>query len=142
MVTSPDTSRLAVGGTIVLIGAMSAGFAIIVGKLNTLRKKVEVRTNENDQEPSKTILHRKGVAERDKSNDLAPVNPVGQLVEVDGQEVGIIDLGAPISSSIRIQMNENTLKRGEPFASGGVLGTAALPVIGAGLHRSIIIAGW
>ena len=142
MVTSPDTSRLAAGGIIVLIGAMSSGFAIIVGKLNTLRKEVEVRANENDQEPDEKSLCRKGVVEREKSIELAPVNPVGQLAEIDGQEVGIIDLGASISSSIRIQMNENTLRRGEPFASGGVLGTAALPVIGAGsTAASSLLAG-
>ena len=142
MVTSPDTSRLAVGGIIVLIGAMSSGFAIIVGKLNTLRKEVEVRANENDQELGEKSLSRKGVVESGKSIELAPVNPVGQLAEIDGQEVGVIDLGASISSTIRIQMNENTLRRGEPFASGGVLGTAALPVIGAGsTAASSLLAG-
>ena len=142
MVTSPDTSRLVAGGIIVLIGAMSSGFAIIVGKLNTLRKEVGVRANENDQEPDEKSLRRKGVVEREKSIELAPVNPVAQLAEIDGQEVGFIDLGASISSSIRIQINENTLRRGEPFASGGVLGTAALPVIGAGsTAASSLLAG-
>ena len=59
-------------------------------------------------------------------------HPVGQITKIEGQRLGIIDLGTDLSSELRAQIDTNILTHGEPFKSGGVLGPACLPVIGTG----------
>ena len=58
--------------------------------------------------------------------------PVGQILTIEEHKLGIIDLGKDISRNLRNQIDRNILTHGEPFKSGGVLGSACLPVIGAG----------
>ena len=61
-----------------------------------------------------------------------PMDPVGQIAEIGGQKLGIVDLGQLMSRDLRVRIHKNILTHGEPFKSGRVLGTAALPVVGAG----------
>ena len=61
-----------------------------------------------------------------------PKRPVGQIVAINDRKHGIIDLGSAISRDVRRLIDENILTRGEPFKSGGALGTACLPILGAG----------
>ena len=61
-----------------------------------------------------------------------PTHPVGQITTVGEQQLGIIDLGTNISRALRSQFDEHILAHGEPFQTGGVLGTACLPVLGVG----------
>ena len=60
-----------------------------------------------------------------------PRHPIGQIATVEGQRLGIIDLGTDLSRDLRKEMNYNILTHGEPFGSGGILGPACLPVVGA-----------
>lgn len=61
-----------------------------------------------------------------------PKRPVGQIVTIQDQKLGIVDLGRDMSRALRDQIDANILTHGEPFKSGGVLGSACLPVLGAG----------
>ena len=61
-----------------------------------------------------------------------PKHPVGQIAMIQDQNLGIIDLGRDMSRALREQIDKNILTHGEPFKSGGVLGPASLPVLGAG----------
>ena len=58
--------------------------------------------------------------------------PAGQIVQVKDRELGVIDLGGVISHDVRALIDRNLLTHGEPFRSGGVLGTSCLPILGAG----------
>ncbi len=69
------------------------------------------------------------VAVRD---DNAPQHPVAQITRIEGQEFAVVDLGTDLSRELRFQIDKNILTRGEPFESGGILGTACLPIVGAG----------
>ena len=72
----------------------------------------------------------------------APKNPVGQVLKVDGKEFGVVDLGSAWSRDVRALINKNILTDGEPFRSGGVVGTACLPVLGtASTAASSLLAG-
>lgn len=72
----------------------------------------------------------------------APKNPVGQVLEVDGRKLGVVDLGSAWSRDVRALINKNILTDGEPFRSGGVVGTACLPVLGtASTAASSLLAG-
>ena len=136
-----------VGSIITLIGVMSFGFALIIGKLNSLYKKMGAGVHEHaielgEERFENEGIREEGIREHVQSTKHAPVDPVGQIVEIDGQELGIINLGESISRSFRVKMNENILTHGEPFGSGGVLGIATLPVIGAGSTvASSLLAG-
>ncbi len=66
------------------------------------------------------------------SGNEIPQHPVGQIMTIDEQDFGIIDLGTDLSSELRSEIDKNILTHGEPFTSGGVLGPACLPVLGAG----------
>ena len=69
-------------------------------------------------------------------------HPVGQITTVGEQQLGIIDLGTDISRALRPQFDEHILTHGEPFQTGGVLGTACLPVLGVGSAvSSSLLAG-
>lgn len=71
-----------------------------------------------------------------------PRYPAGQTIEFEGKELGVIDLGTDLSRELRLQMDRNILTRGEPFESGGMLGTACLPIVGAGaVTASALSAG-
>ena len=59
-------------------------------------------------------------------------HPVGQLATIGEQHLGIVDLGTDVSTKLRLLMDENILTRGEPFQSGGMLGSACLPLLGVG----------
>lgn len=61
-----------------------------------------------------------------------PKKPVGQIVSIDGRELGIVDLGSAISRDVKALIERNTLTHGEAFRTGGVLGPSCLPVLGAG----------
>ncbi len=68
--------------------------------------------------------------------------PVGQITTVGEQQLGIIDLGTDISRALRPQFDNHTLAHGAPFQTGGVLGTACLPVLGVGSAvSSSLLAG-
>ena len=68
--------------------------------------------------------------------------PVGQIMTIDGQDLGIVDLGTNLSQDLRSLIDKNILVHGEPFSSGGVLGPACLPVIGTGSTvASSLLAG-
>ena len=58
--------------------------------------------------------------------------PIGQIINIGDQRLGIVDLGTELSGQLRSQISRNILTRGEPFCSGGILGSACLPVIGTG----------
>lgn len=58
-------------------------------------------------------------------------HPVGEIREIEGQQLGIIDLGTEVSRELRDRIGCNMLQRGIPFESGGSLGTACLPIVGA-----------
>ena len=59
-------------------------------------------------------------------------HPVGQIATIGEQHLGIVDLGTDVSTKLRLLMDENILTRGEPFQSGGMLGSACLPLLGVG----------
>ena len=59
-------------------------------------------------------------------------HPAGQIAEIEGQRLGILDLGKDLSSELRAQIDKNILTHGEPFKAGGILGSACLPVMGTG----------
>lgn len=61
-----------------------------------------------------------------------PERPSGQITTLDDRRLGVIDLGRAASSDVRSLIDRNILTHGEPFRTGGVLGTACLPVLGAG----------
>ena len=54
------------------------------------------------------------------------------MVTVDDRQLAIVDLGSVVSRDVRKLIGRNILTHGEPFRSGGVLGTSCLPVLGAG----------
>lgn len=58
--------------------------------------------------------------------------PTGQIMTFEERELGVVDLGSAISRDIRVLMDTNVLTHGEPFESGGVLGTSCLPILGTG----------
>ena len=62
----------------------------------------------------------------------APKAASGQVVTVDSGKLAVVDLGSVISHDVRALIQRNTLTHGEPFRSGGVLGTSCLPILGAG----------
>ena len=62
----------------------------------------------------------------------APRHPIGQITTIEEQRLGIIDFGTELSRDLRLQISKNILTHGEPFNSGGTLGSACLPVLGAG----------
>ena len=59
-------------------------------------------------------------------------HPVGQIKEIAGQELAIIDLGPDVSRHLRRFIDDAIQVDGKPFQTGGVLNTACLPVLGAG----------
>lgn len=59
-------------------------------------------------------------------------NPTGQIMTFEERELGVVDLGSAISRDVRALMDRNVLTHGEPFESGGVLGTSCLPILGTG----------
>ena len=59
-------------------------------------------------------------------------HPVGQITTIGEQTFGIVDLGTDVSNELRVLMEKNILTRGEPFQSGGMLGSACLPLLGVG----------
>ena len=52
--------------------------------------------------------------------------------QVNGREHAMIDLGPAISEELTKELEERMLEIGRPFESGGPLGTAFLPIAGAG----------
>ncbi|MCY4487753.1 MAG: hypothetical protein OXF11_11670 [Deltaproteobacteria bacterium] len=60
-------------------------------------------------------------------DDGVPGHPEGQIIEFEGQKLGVIDFGTDVSRVLRCQMDKNILTRGEPFRSGGILDTASVP---------------
>ena len=61
-----------------------------------------------------------------------PKKPVGQILTIDDRELVVVDLGSAISRDVRRLIDTNILTHGEPFRSGGALGVACLPILGAG----------
>ena len=59
-------------------------------------------------------------------------HPVGQIAIIGEQHLGIVDLGTDVSSELRLLMDKNLLTHGEPFQSGGMLGSTCLPLLGVG----------
>ena len=59
-------------------------------------------------------------------------HPVGQITTIGEQNFGIVDLGTDVSNELRLLMDKNILTCGEPFRSGGMLGSACLPLLGVG----------
>ena len=55
-----------------------------------------------------------------------------EIVETDSQNLAVIDLGHRIGTDLRKELDRRVLDIGKPFKSGGPLGTACLPVVGAG----------
>ncbi len=75
-------------------------------------------------------------------DDEVPRHPEGQIIEFEGQKLGVIDFGMDLSRDLRCQIDKNILTRGEPFESGGVLDTACLPIAGAGsAATAALVAG-
>ena len=75
-------------------------------------------------------------AQQSSPQPEVPTHPVGQITTVEEQPLGIIDLGTNISHALRPQFDKQILTHGEPFQTGGVLGTACLPVLGVGAALS------
>ena len=75
-------------------------------------------------------------AQQSSPQPEVPTHPVGQITTVEEQQLGIIDLGTNISHALRPQFDKQILTHGEPFQTGGVLGTACLPVLGVGAALS------
>ena len=123
---SPGGLDAVVGGIIMLVGAMLFGFLYITGRLHLLLKRLGVQTSQGDSS--------RGLAQPIKpvTQEQGEVDPVGQIVDIDGQKLGVIDFGETVSRSLRSSIHESILTHGEPFRSGGVLGPAALPLIGMG----------
>ena len=72
----------------------------------------------------------------------SPRQPVGQVITIDDQRLGVVDFGTELSRDLRFHIGESILTYGEPFRSGGVLGTACLPILGAGSTvASSLLAG-
>ena len=67
-----------------------------------------------------------------KWNRRVARHPVGQIATIEGQRLGIIDFGTALSRDLRKEIDTNILTHGEPFGTGGILGPACLPVVGAG----------
>ena len=61
-----------------------------------------------------------------------PKKPVGQIVPKDDPALAVVDLGSTISRDVKALIEKNTLTHGEAFRTGGVLGPACLPILGAG----------
>ena len=83
-------------------------------------------------------------AQQSSPQPEVPTHPVGQITTVEEQQLGIIDLGTNISHALRPQFDKQILTHGEPFQTGGVLGTACLPVLGVGAaisSSSSLLAG-
>ena len=69
-------------------------------------------------------------------------DPVGQVVSIEGQDIAIIDLGRKVGSVLVPDIERNILTHGKPFESGGLLGPACLPILGAGSAvASSLLAG-
>ena len=62
-------------------------------------------------------------------------HPVGQITTIGEQNLGIVDLGTDVSNELRLLIDKNILTRGAPFQSGGMLGSACLPLLGVGSSR-------
>ena len=75
-------------------------------------------------------------AQQSSPQPEVPTHPVGQITTVEEQQLGLIDLGTNISHALRPQFDKQILTHGEPFQTGGVLGTACLPVLGVGAALS------
>ena len=75
-------------------------------------------------------------------NSEVPQHPVGQITTIGEQRLGIVDLGTDVSHKLRLLLDRNILTRGEPFQSGGMLGSACLPLLGVGAGvSSSLLAG-
>ena len=61
-----------------------------------------------------------------------PRKPVAQIASINDQKLAVVDLGRDVSVDVRRLMETGILERGEPFKSGGALGTSCLPLLGAG----------
>lgn len=81
-------------------------------------------------------------AQQSSPQPEVPTHPIGQITTVEEQQLGLIDLGTNISHALRPQFDKQILTHGEPFQTGGVLGTACLPVLGVGAAiSSSLLAG-
>ena len=82
------------------------------------------------------LLRRLGLHRPDLGRLSAPYgvsqHPVGQITTIGEQNLGIVDLGTDVSNELRLLIDKNILTRGEPFQSGGMLGSACLPLLGVG----------
>lgn len=59
-----------------------------------------------------------------------------QIAPVGGEELAVIDLGPSISRELVEALDRCWLEYGKPFATGGPLGTACLPIAGAAAGAS------
>ena len=59
-----------------------------------------------------------------------------QIAPVGGEELAVIDLGPSISPKLVEALDRCRLEYGKPFATGGPLGTACLPIAGAAAGAS------
>ena len=63
-------------------------------------------------------------------------------MSIEGQDIAIIDLGCKVGSVLVPDIERNILTHGKPFESGGLLGPACLPILGAGSAvASSLLAG-
>lgn len=59
-------------------------------------------------------------------------NPQGQIINYNGQNLAVLDLGKTVSKDLTKYFNNEILEHGEALKTGGAFGTAALPILGAG----------
>ena len=66
--------------------------------------------------------------ERNRIDQTATVH----TFKAAGQELAVVDLGRSLSSKLITDMDRRVLEIGKPLKSGGPIGTACLPIAGAG----------
>ncbi|MCY4440623.1 MAG: hypothetical protein OXE53_10510 [Deltaproteobacteria bacterium] len=115
--------------------------ALVIG-VWTLARRRAASTADTEGSAADTERSTEGTGVAVVRDDGVPGHPEGQIIEFEGQKLGVIDFGTDVSRVLRCQMDKNILTRGEPFRSGGILDTACLPIAGAGAAAtSALLAG-
>ncbi|MDE0034502.1 MAG: hypothetical protein OXU75_15405 [Deltaproteobacteria bacterium] len=117
------------GQQVASLAVLSVALVIGVWTLARRRAASTVDTEGSAMDTESSTEETRVVVVRDGE---VPRHPEGQIIEFEGQKLGVIDFGTDLSRVLRCQIDKNILSRGEPFRSGGILDTACLPILGAG----------
>ena len=89
-----------------------------------------------DHDNTVTQINTQAIVDQDTKNnqsvsikeDKIPrhTHTTGQIIEIEGQRLGIIDLGTDLSFELQSYIDKNILRHGEPFVSGGKLSSSCL----------------